>query len=206
MKRLVILGDSIAAGTYTAEGDWCPLHKAKTFGEIIGERLGFDETVNLAVNGIPYSRLNREREENCVIEQEKRAPECSVLIISAGTNDFGTNVPPGEADCEKAGEEERNGNTFCGATEIVFSEIARKRKNTRVVIVTPYNRAQETNEIGHTLGEYRKILEEKAKKYGFLLVKGEEIRLTKKELFDGLHPDNAGHKLIAERLIKELSE
>jgi len=51
-----------------------------------------------------------------------------------------------------------------------------------------------------------KIIEEKAKKYGFLLVKGEEIPLTKKELFDGLHPDNAGHMLIAERLIKELSE
>lgn len=195
--KLVILGDSIAAGTYTGENDWCPLSKAKTFGSIIGERLGFSEVLNLAVNGISYKCEGSVNPEYSIINQEKRAPECDMLIISAGTNDFGIDIP--------LGDKNDNGDvSFIGAVELVFGTIAKNRKNTKVIIVTPYVRKQETNKLGFKLNDYRSVLVEKASKYGFTVVYGERVELTDGDLRDGLHPDDNGHEKIAEYILKNI--
>ena len=68
--KLVVLGDSIAAGTYTGKNDTCPMSKAKTFGSIIAEKLGY-ELVNKAVNGISYKCEGSVNPDYSVINQEK---------------------------------------------------------------------------------------------------------------------------------------
>lgn len=195
--RLVIMGDSIAAGTYTGENDWCPLSKAKTFGSIVGEKLGFGEVVNLAVNGISFKCEGSVNPEYSIINQEQKAPECDMMIISAGTNDFGIDVPLGEKDdCGDV--------SFIGAVELVFKRIAENRKNTRVVVVIPYVRKQKENKLGLSLDDYRGVLVEKSSKYGFTVVHGENVEFTAEEMRDGLHPDDAGHRKIAEYILNNL--
>ena len=196
--KLVVLGDSIAAGTYTGKNDTCPASKARTFGSIIAEKLGY-ELVNKAVNGISYKCGGSVNPDYSVINQEKNAPDCDMLIISAGTNDFGINIPVGT-------ESDFGDVSFSGAVELVFKTIYKTRPQTKVVIVTPYGRAQELNDVGASLDEYRKILADKANKYGFTVVNGKEIPLKSQMLFDGLHPDDEGHKLIAEYILKQLKE
>ena len=106
-----------------------------------------------------------------------------------------------------AGEESDFGDvSFSGAVELVFKTIYKNRPQTKVVIVTPYGRAQEVNDVGASLDEYRKILTDKANKYGFTVINGKEIPLKSQMLFDGLHPDDEGHKLIAEYILKQLKE
>lgn len=196
--KFLVFGDSIAAGTYTGEGDWCPLSKAKTFGQIVSEELGFSEFKNYAVNGITYSEKLGNNADYSVIKQEERAEDCDMLLISAGTNDCGLNVVLGtENDCTDV--------SFSGAVEIVFKSISEKRKNTQVVIVTPFVRYDgEVNKINVSLDEYREVLSNKAKKYGFTVINGKDIQLNKELFRDGLHPDDTGHKIIAEYIINEL--
>lgn len=198
--KLIVFGDSIAAGTYTGKNDWCPLSKAKTFGQIVSEELGFSEFKNYAVNGITYSEKLGNNAEYSVINQEKRAEDCDMLLISAGTNDCGLNVAPGtENDCTDI--------SFSGAVEIVFKAISEKRKNTRVVILTPIIRYDgEVNKINVSLDDYRAILTKKAAKYGFTVIDGKSIKLQKELFNDGLHPDDEGHRLIAEYIIKQLKK
>lgn len=196
--KLVVLGDSIAAGTYTGKNDACPTSKAKTFGSIIAEKLAY-ELVNKAVNGISYKRDGSVNPDFSVINQEKNAPECDMLIISAGTNDFGINIPLGTSD-------DSGDVSFSGAAELVFKSIAENRPQTKVIIVTPYEREQKVNDIGASLDEYRKILADKANKYGFKVINGNEVPLKKQMLFDGLHPDDDGHEIIAEYIINKLKE
>lgn len=196
--KLVVLGDSIAVGTYTGEKDKCPMSKAKTFGEILKEKAGFSEFENCAVNGITYSKALGRNPEFCVIEQEKRASECDMLLISAGTNDFGIGVKLGD-------ESDEDDVSFCGAVEVVFNAIASKRKNTRVVIVTPYTRYNgEVNKEGASLSEFRTVLANKAKKYGFTVVDGDKISLKSEMLRDGLHPDQEGHEIIADYIARSI--
>lgn len=194
--KLVVLGDSIAAGTYTGKNDTCPMSKAKTFGSIIAEKLGC-EFVNKAVNGISYKCEGSVNPDCGVINQEKNAPDCDMLIISAGTNDFGINIPVGT-------ESDFGDVSFSGAAELVFKTIYENRPRTKVVIVTPFNRVRKVNDIGVSLDEYSKILTNKANKYGFTVINGKEVPLKNEMLFDGLHPDGEGHKMIAEKLLEVL--
>ncbi len=194
--KLVVLGDSIAAGTYTGKSDTCPMSKAKTFGSIIAEKLGY-ELVNKAVNGISYKCDGSVNPDYSIINQEKNAPDCNILIISAGTNDFGINIPVGT-------ESDFGDVSFSGAAELVFKTIYENRPRTKVVIVTPFNRVRKVNDIGVSLDEYSKVLANKANKYGFTVINGKEVPLTSQMLFDGLHPDGEGHKMIAEKLLEVL--
>lgn len=196
--KLVVLGDSIAVGTYTGENDRCPMSKAKPFGEILKEKAGFTEFENCAVNGITYSKALGRNPDFSVIEQEKHAGECDMLLISAGTNDYGINVKFGD-------ESDADDVSFCGAVEVVFNAIANKRKNTRVVIVTPYTRYDgDVNKEGVSLSAFRTVLANKAKKYGFTVVDGDKIPLKNERLRDNLHPDQEGHEIIADYIARSI--
>lgn len=197
-RKMLVMGDSIAAGTYTGKDDWCPLSKAKTFGSIIAQKLGYDELVNSAVNGITYKSADWGNTAYSVINQEKNSPLCDLVVISAGTNDFGTGVALGEAS-------DTRDVSFIGAVETVFRTISERRKGAKVVIVIPYERSRNVNGIGLTLDDYRKVLIEKAEKYGFIVVHGENLKLGEYE-FDGLHPDDEGHRIIAEYILKEIEK
>ena len=60
--KLVIIGDSIVKGTYTAPQDGCPSSVAKpNFAELLADALRCD-LVNHGVNGVSYSSLSSVRE------------------------------------------------------------------------------------------------------------------------------------------------
>lgn len=100
---------------------------------------------------------------------------------------------------------------FANAVDDTFNYI-KTNYSGHVVIISPFNVLK--NLVGSTLyplNEYRKILAQKAYKYGFDYINGGNISLAKGnavgakryQFSDGLHPSGFGHYLIAHELIQQ---
>ena len=207
MSTLVVLGDSITRGTFTGEGDWCPLSLAQPpFAELVGKQLGFDVVHNYGTNGISVSETTALEEGYCLCKWIDQAEQGDVLIVAGGTNDYGN-----EGGVELGKEADRTDVSFLGALYVLFEKIAQRYTPQSVYILTPLRREGEDvpNEKGYVLSQYRDAIRRRAKAFGFTVVEGEQIPLdpAKEEdkrhyMLDGLHPNTEGHAIIAAALIK----
>ncbi len=193
--KLITIGDSITHGQYTGPNDSFPNSLAKPYGEYLKDYLGY-EYINYGHNGVAFSHTSTVNSsiafENVVSTYEKG----DIIIIAGGTNDFGTNVKLDD---------------FSMAVNKVFSSIKNNNPNSKIIIMTPLHRKEESsNEIGLSLSEYSEILIQKAKEYGFVVINGfdfffnpnkEEDR--NKYALDGVHLNNDGHKLLADFIISK---
>ncbi len=207
MKRLAVIGDSITRGTYTGENDRCPASIANPrFSDILGERLGFDEVKNYGINGVSISRVSPTNPNFAISKNIDNVAECDMLVIAAGTNDYGNGVPLGtEADGEDI--------SFCGGVRVLMEKVKRRFPCARVVIVTPIKRAggEKPNAAGYTLSQYRYFLAKLAKEYGFTVVNGDGLGIDPNEeedkrnyALDGLHLNDLGHRLYAEYILSQI--
>ena len=207
MSTLVVLGDSITRGTFTGEGDWCPLSLAQpTFAELVGKQLGFDVVHNYGTNGISISETTALEEDYCLCKWIDQAEQGDVLIVAGGTNDYGN-----EGGVELGKEADRTDVSFLGALYVLFEKIAQRYTPQSVYILTPLRREGEDvpNEKGYVLSQYRDAIRCRAKSFGFTVFDGEQIPLDpakeedkRRYMLDGLHPNTEGHAIIAAALIK----
>ncbi len=201
-----IIGDSITKGTYTAEGDSCPASIASPcFAELIGERLGL-AIKNYGINGVSISRVSPTNREYAISENIQNVEVADILIVAAGTNDYGNHVPLGE-------ETDEEDISFYGGLHLLAKRV--KERFSKVIFILPIKRQGENapNKDGHTLEEYRTAIEKIALKNGFFVVNGKNVAIEpdeeesrKKYILDGLHPNNAGHKLYADYIISCIEE
>ena len=203
--KLVVIGDSIVKGTYTAPQDFCPSSVAKPdFSELLADALRCD-LVNHGVNGVSYSSLSSVKGELSLSEQCEKFETGDVILICAGTNDYGTNVPLGEYSDERD-------ISFYGAADIVFRTIKERNPSASIYAVTPLPRAnEEKNAAGYTLKDYRKAIIKKAEKYGLVSIDGEKYpvnvhddRQREKYMFDGVHPTLFGHRVYAQHILRAM--
>ena len=112
--RLVTIGDSITKGTYTAEGEKGPGSIAKpNFAELLKQKLGFDELINYGVNGVSISSCTQQLPQYAIVKTTKNMESGDIILLAAGTNDYGTHVPLGKI-------EDRTEDTFYGALFSLF--------------------------------------------------------------------------------------
>lgn len=206
--RLLVLGDSIARGVFTdkRKGENAPLSIAcPTFAEHLKKMLNAEEMINYAVSGISYCSCSPINAEQALSKTYIQAKGGDIVIIAGGTNDYGTSVELGKKeDCEDK--------SFFGAVDIVFRGIKENNPGAEIFIVIPIPRDDEgKNEKGYVLEDYRSALEYKAKLYGFNIIDGRKIPIhpdREEDLIlymdDGLHPNNAGHKLYADMVYAEI--
>ena len=209
MSTLVVLGDSITRGTFTGEGDWCPLSLAQpTFAELVGKQLGFDTVHNYGTNGISVSETTALEEGYCLCKWIDQAEQGDVLLLAGGTNDYGN-----EGGVELGSEADRTDVSFWGALYVLFEKIVQRYMPQSVYVLTPLRREGEEvpNEKGYVLSQYRDAIQRRAKQFGFTLIYGEKIPLDpakeedkRRYMLDGLHPNTEGHAIIAAALIKEM--
>ena len=206
--RLVTIGDSITKGTYTAEGQKAPFSVASpNFAELLQQKLGFDELINYGVNGVSISSCTQQLPGQAIVKTAKNMESGDIIVLAAGTNDYGTHVPLGKI-------EDRTEDTFYGALYLLYNFLKTERTNAKVFIVKPIRRQNDgANQSGYTLEDYRNAIEYRAKEFGLAVIDGYTVPIDpkteegrKKHILDGLHPNEAGHALYAETLYQAIKK
>ncbi|MBR0442759.1 MAG: SGNH/GDSL hydrolase family protein [Clostridia bacterium] len=202
--KINFLGDSITAGARVSCPEnffWnvlkrdCHLAEARGYGHG-GTRITLE--TNQADKLDFYSRLHTMDDD------------ADVVVIFGGTNDFG------HGDAALGSMHDRNQHTFYGACHLLFSAAIEKYPDATIVVLTPLHRCNEDNIRGDgakianlaPLSSYVNIIREVAEYYSLPVldlyrVSGIQPKvdiIREKYCPDGLHPNDAGHARIAQRL------
>lgn len=210
MIKANAIGDSITYGVFTGENDNCPKSRPeKTWFTLVCETFGFEEMRNYAVSGVSVSGLTTVNPGGAISKTYVRMnDDADIVFVAAGTNDFGTGVPVGSG-------EDREDVSFYGALDVLCRGLNEKYSTAKKVYIVPIKREKEgPTPKGYTLDDYRNAIKEVAgERYGFYIIDGKSFGFEpetpegrKKYMLDGLHPNDAGHKLYAERVIEKLKD
>ncbi|MGN0492195.1 MAG: SGNH/GDSL hydrolase family protein [Acutalibacteraceae bacterium] len=140
--------------------------------------------------------------------------DANIIIVFGGTNDFG------HGDAKLGTFDDNTPETFCGAVNYLADKLKEKYPDANIVFLTPLHRVGENNprgegnksEDGPVLKEYVDIIKESAKRhniplldlYNDLEIDPKEAEDNAKYFADGLHPNDAGHRLLADKIISFL--
>lgn len=206
--KIVTIGDSITRGTFTDIGEKAPLSVASpNYSERLGVLLNAEVTCR-GINGISYSSISPINSQYAVAATAASVFGFDMIIVAAGTNDYGTDVRLGSlSDITDV--------SFYGALSVAFSTLLKNNPDARIFAVTPVKRMGEThkNGAGFTLDDYRNAITERAEKLGITVIDGKKLAIDPDDendrlryIPDGLHPNNAGHELYANMLYKKITE
>ncbi len=211
-KIILFLGDSITARC----GASC---EEKGFSDLVTVDGKFAQGVNYGVGGTRIAKnaidQNPAHKETFEMRALRMQEEADIVVVFGGTNDYGH----GDAPMGKLGD--TTVETFYGAMESLLNVLMNKYPNATILVMTPIHRKWENklfNERGvrncGTLGDYVQAEREVCEKYGIPVL---DLYATSGicpdnpvncETFtaDGLHPNDAGHRRIADRLLAKLQE
>ena len=207
-KIINFLGDSITegAGVYDPQN----IYVAR-----IGRMCGLKVANNYGISGTRIARQQKRTEDHqrfdldfCqrALEMDKNA---DINVVLGGTNDFGHGDAPLGKPCD------RTPDTFWGACHCLMSELITTYPNAVNVICTPLHRLTEDMPNGDnkpapvgTLKTYVDIIRTVAEYYSLPVcdlyaMSGLQPRVDSvRERFvpDGLHPNDDGHAILAERI------
>ena len=204
-ENLVInfLGDSITEG-YDASSP------EKIFHALLKEELNLKDVRNYGVSGTRISRQDGGDinfiEDFC--QRAERMEDADVIVVFGGTNDFGHGTSP------MGVFEDRSNYSFYGALHCLSQILIKKYTGKPIIFMTPLHRADEVNggegakQGNYTLYDYVCAIKEVAKYYAIpvldlysvSMIQPQDEYVREKLCPDGLHPNNDGHRLIADRL------
>ena len=206
-KKINFLGDSITEGHGTSG----PEH---TFEEIMRRNEGLDEARNYGIGGTRIARqqkpsLNEIWDLYFESRVDEMDPDADVVVIFGGTNDYG------HGDAPIGTPADRTPDTFYGACHSLFRAVIKKYPTSTIAVCTPLHRNNEQSPRGDGYKEptlpligYVNIIREVAEYYSLPLIdfyknsnivtEIEEVR--RKFIPDGLHPNDAGHEILAARI------
>lgn len=207
-KKINFLGDSITEGAAVAD----------RVNNIYWQRVGNQEGAIVRGYGISGTRIAKKRVPSNIARHDldfiKRTddmdPDADVIVVFGGTNDFGH----GDAPIGKFTD--RTEYTFYGAMHVLCNKLIEKYPAAQIVFMTPLHRLSEDDKINENgqpietnLEGFRNIIIEVARYYSIpvldlwaisgLQPKVDIIKQT--YMKDGLHPNDLGHKIIADKLI-----
>lgn len=213
--RINFLGDSITEGVGVSSPD-------KLYHAILKRETGLKEARNYGISATRYALQTgypaRPKDDyvdvNSFSERFGRMDDdADVVVVFGGTNDYGHgDAPIGEFT-------DRTPETFYGACHYLYSGLIKKYLGKVIVIMTPLHRTGENSKSGSAkpreygiLKEYVNIIREVAEYYSLPvldLYKESGLQPAIKEIQekyipDGLHPNDEGHKVIANKLRKFL--
>jgi lysophospholipase L1-like esterase len=136
--------------------------------------------------------------------------EADIVVVFGGTNDYG------HGDAPLGAFSDRTPYTFYGACHELFQKLIINYPDSVIVIVTPLHRENELNPRGEgakpndvgTLSVYVDIIKEVARYYSLAVCDlyansglQPNVAVIKEQYIpDGLHPNDKGNQVIAERL------
>lgn len=206
--NMVVLGDSIAKGTYTAIGDDSPnIIADPNFSQIIKKKLKLDGLINYSINGISISKTSPINGDYSLTNICKTTEKADIILISAGTNDYATNVILGK-------KKDKTDCSFYGAIYELFEFIKNERKDSKVFVFLPMRRKNDgKNAKGYNFYEYRRALRIMSQEYGFCIIDGYDVKIFPKRedhklkyIYDGLHINENGHRLVGNLISRKIKK
>lgn len=210
-KKVVVLGDSITAGAAASAEE-------NVYHQHLKNMLNLGELIAYGEGGTRIARQMKASEEpNFDRDFNERADamdtNADLAIVFGGTNDFGH----GDAPLGKLGD--TTVYTFYGACRCLFEKLADRYDN-KLVVITPMHRFGEDNVLGEgnkavpsvPLKEYVEAVVKTAEAMHLNVLnfwEDDELNVhigDHQKYFapDGLHPNDDGHRLIAEKLAEYL--
>ena len=200
-KKINFLGDSITKGV----GASAPENK---YVEVFAKENELSVARNYGISGTRIARQQNPTESNPPFDQDFCSRVCEmdtdadIVVVFGGTNDFG------HGDAPFGSFSDRTPDTFFGACHTLFTSIIERFPKAEIVVMTPIHRAVEDRENRPSLCEFVKAIREVAEFYSIPvldLYKNSGIvpmLEINRETYapDGLHPNDAGAKRIADRL------
>ncbi len=205
--KINFLGDSITEGHGTS-------NKEYAFWNVLGREEGAIVR-GYGVGGTRFSiqkkpSANPRHDLDFQMRAREMDKDADMVVVFGGTNDFG------HGDAPLGQFTDRTPDTFYGACHTLFTYLIETYPEATIVIMTPLHRCNEDNLRGDgfkaeevaPLSTYVKIIKEVAEYYSLPLldmwsVSGIQPRvpvIKQKYCPDGLHPNDAGHALMAKRL------
>lgn len=204
-KKMLFLGDSITEGVGVSD-----------LGLTYWKRLAENDGVDAKGYGIKGTTIAKQQKHYCKTWDkyfrtriEEMDAEADVVVVFGGTNDYGHgDVPFGKMS-------DRTDDSFYGALHNLFIDLINKYPTAQMVVMTPLHRLEEEkqyNEVGirscGTLKDYVEIIKEVAGYYAIPILDlystsgfQPEIEVIKNIYMpDGVHPSDAGHERIYNRL------
>jgi len=201
--KINFLGDSIT------EGHGCSAVE-KQFTSLIASEHG----AITRCYGIGGTRIARQTEPSGNPRHDLDFPsrvaemdgDADLIVVFGGTNDFGHgDAPFGEFS-------DRTVWTFCGALHVLFTALLEKYPDKPIMVMTPLHRSSEAepNMHGKVLKDYVDMIRQAAAYYSLPVldlyaVSGIQPAVAvMKEKFmpDGLHPNDAGHVILTNKIAK----
>lgn len=206
-KIISFLGDSITQGVGTSANEM-------RYTDLIAEKYSVKKMNNYGISGTRFAKQINTPSEFSTFDMDfcMRAPlinkDSDVIVVFGGTNDYGH----GDAPFGVPGDTEPH--TFCGACDFLMNILKNEFPNAVKVICTPMHRSTEDvkDRKGKVLCDYVKVIKNIAEKYGFYVCDlYSDLKINPKmpkdmEDYcpDGLHPNDAGNRILADYLGKFL--
>lgn len=211
--KMNFLGDSITDGVGVS-------HPSKLFHALLAEQYGITAR-NYGISGSRIARQQNCANPNDRMEQyfslrvDEMDPDADVIVVFGGTNDFG------HGDAPLGSPEDNTADSFWGACNLLFTKLIEKYPTATIVVMTPLHRCNEMNPKGDghkpynvgVLSTYVDTLKQSCARFSLPVLdlfatSGMQpcIEAQKKAYIpDGLHPNDAGHVIIARRLANFLT-
>ncbi len=207
-KIINFLGDSITEGHGVTYPD--NIYTAR-----MGRMCSFKRVNNYGIGGTRYARQikptvgNEKFDQDFCMRSTQMDKDADIVVVMGGTNDFG------HGDAPIGVPTDRTPDTFWGACHYLMSTLITTYPNAAIVICTPIHRLNEDVPTGDnkpepvgTLRDYVNIIRSVAEYYALPVcdlyaTSGLQPRfdnVCKRLVPDGLHPNDAGHLRLAERL------
>lgn len=208
-KKIAFLGDSITEGHGVEDKEsniyWQRIGKM-TGAEVYGYGIGGTRIADQL-----FPSINPKHDLHFIPRVDEMIDDADVVVVFGGTNDFGHgDAPLGHMD-------DRTDETFYGACHVLLEKLINKYPEAQIVLMTPLHREIEDEDGRNakgirragTLADYVQIERRVAQYYGIPVVdlfatcmmQPKVPVLKEKYMPDGLHPNDAGHALIANRLL-----
>ncbi len=200
-KVINFLGDSITEGNGVTSAEYC-------YDTIIKEKYGLKANNNYGIGGTRIAYKSKPSEFaffdlyfcGRAYFMDRNA---DAVVVFGGTNDFSTGDAPFGEYTDKTAE------TFCGAVDLLMNTLKELYPNAKIAFITPARRAGDEPTSGATpLKAYVDLIISKGNDYGIpvlnmyekLGINPNNLEECKKYTTDGLHFNNAGHVVLAERI------
>ncbi len=183
-KTLAAFGDSIVQGRFCKNGNTVNESMLKPWSNLISELIDCDNANYGVGGGLVYNSDEKSLYANC-----GDVTGYDVVIVCGGTNDYGNNTSSAN---------------FTSAFQYVLNTLT--ANNTNVIVATPTTRTNRTgaNSAGMYLSDYCTIEKNIATAMGLEVIDLNTLTNTtafKAHLSDGLHPDEIGHRIIADLIL-----
>ena len=208
-KNLVFLGDSITEGTGVALDENIYLNRLR-------QMTGAASALNLGIGG---TSIARNKDENwrtgSFVVRAQTFPEAvwhaDVTFIFGGTNDYGI------GDAQFGDEESCSPFEINGAVNILVCTLRAMKADMEIVLLSPLRRMNEVTTnvaTNQPLNAYVELLRKAADRnhvhfcdlYHANLFDPECSVQRQRYIPDGLHPNDEGHRLIAEKVAQLVSQ